>query len=54
MKINPITRTLYDYRTGEPVRTATTDEYEASLAAATRDGGAGVITTADCPSAYVV
>ena len=34
---------LTDYRTGEDIRTATSEEVEASKAAAETDGGAGVI-----------
>lgn len=37
------TYTLHDYRTGDRIREATLDEYEASVHQATRDGGAGVI-----------
>lgn len=34
---------LYDYDTAERIRPATADELAASIAAAERDGGAGVI-----------
>lgn len=44
--------TLCDYSTGEELRDATDDEYEASLRAADSDGGSGVITV-DGRSCYV-
>lgn len=34
---------LYDYKTGEALRLATTDEEAASIAASVNDGGHGVI-----------
>lgn len=34
---------LYDYETGDYIRPATVEEYEASVAAAEIDGGAGAI-----------
>lgn len=34
---------LFDYATGAKIRYATDEEYQASLAAAEVDGGAGVI-----------
>lgn len=38
---------LYDYNTGELIRPATPDELAASIEAADRDGGAGVILVED-------
>lgn len=35
---------LYNYETGEYIRPATIEELRESMDAATRDGGAGVIT----------
>lgn len=35
--------TLTNYQTGAPIRPATQDEQAASIAAAAKDGGAGVI-----------
>lgn len=43
---------LYDYRTGEELRPATSAELEASIAAARTDGGHGVIEV-DGRSCYV-
>ena len=50
--MNTATRTastLNNYRTGEIIRAATTDEIEASTEAAERDGGAGVIEVDGIP-----
>lgn len=44
--------TLYDYTTGDAIRPATAAELAASIAAAAKDGGAGVIETADVARAY--
>lgn len=41
------TATLYDYNTAEPIRPATNEELAASIEAAERDGGAGVILVDD-------
>ncbi len=43
---------LIDYKTGETLRDATTEELEASKAAADSDGGRGVISV-DGRSVYV-
>lgn len=43
---------LYDYDTADVIRPATREEREASLAAAERDGGSGVIEV-DGRSCYV-
>lgn len=45
--------TLHDYRTGEVLREAAADELAASIDAAERDGGAGVIEV-DGRTCYVV
>lgn len=44
--------TLYDYKTGKRIRFATREEAEASLAAAERDGGHGLIVV-DGVTCYV-
>ena len=46
--------TLYDYKSGEPLRNATQDEMAASIEAAKSDGGRGVIPGPDGRNCYVV
>lgn len=41
------TAALYDYNTAEFIRPAAAEELAASIEAATKDGGAGVILVAD-------
>lgn len=50
--MNATDHTLRNYQTGEAIREATADEIVASIAAAKRDGGAGVIEI-DGLSCYV-
>ena len=45
--------TLHDYQTGEYIRQATPEEVSASVEAARRDGGRGVIVV-DGQSCYVI
>ncbi len=46
-EVSASTAALYDYDTAEPIRSASDGELRASIHAAERDGGAGVITVPD-------